>query len=282
MQARRQAELFAQDLKAHHPNVDVDLVFVDTMGDRRTDVPLHAIGGQGVFVKEVQLAVLQGLADLAVHSAKDLPSTPADGLVIGAFGPRRDARDALIGRSLADLPHGAVVASGSVRRRAQLQRIRPDLAFVELRGNIPTRLEKIPDGGSIVMAVAALEILEWTERIAQYLDVDTMVPAVGQGSVAVECRVDDERVIDLLEAVDHETTRRRVEHERAFLAEMGSGCSLPVGAYDDGEQMFIHVSSDDATVHHRAVVLTGYDTDHDVVLRSARDAAAVAMTAVGR
>ena len=137
----------------------VELVMIETTGDARLDVPLHVIGGQGVFVKEVQHAVLDGRADLAVHSAKDLPSAPADGLVIGAFCERRDPADALVGRRLDDLAHGATVATGSVRRRAQLSRVRPDLQFVELRGNIDTRLSKVPDDGAIVMAVAALEIL---------------------------------------------------------------------------------------------------------------------------
>ncbi len=130
-------------------------------------------------------------ADIAVHSAKDLPSTPADGLTIGAFSARRDPFDALVGARLDQLDQGATVASGSVRRRAQLAQVRPDLRFVELRGNIDTRLSKIPDGGAIVMAVAALQILDLTDRIAQTLPLDDFVPAVGQGCVAVECRSDD-------------------------------------------------------------------------------------------
>ena len=209
----------------------VEFVLIETTGDRRLDVPLHTIGGQGVFVKEVQRAVLDGRADLAVHSAKDLPSTPAEGLSIVAFTERRDPRDVLVGSTLADLPQGATVASGSVRRRAQLARIRPDLDFVELRGNIDTRLTKIPDGGAIVMAAAALQILELTDRIAEHLSIDEFVPAVGQGCVAVEARADDEATAALVVAVDHAATRRAVEVERAFLAELGSGCSLPVGAH---------------------------------------------------
>ena len=209
----------------------VELVMIETTGDARLDVPLHVIGGQGVFVKEVQMAVLDGRADIAVHSAKDLPSAVTDGLVIGAFCERRDPADALVGHRLADLAHGATVATGSVRRRAQLSRVRPDLNFVELRGNIDTRLSKVPEGGAIVMAVAALEILQLTDRIAERLDVDTFVPAVGQGCVAVECRIDDVGTRRALAAVDHADTRHGVEVERAFLAELGSGCSLPVGGH---------------------------------------------------
>ena len=192
----------------------VDLVTIETTGDVRLDVPLHQIGGQGVFVKEVQRAVLDGRADLAVHSAKDLPSTPADGLRIAAFCERRDPRDALVGSDLASLAEGCTVATGSVRRRAQLRRVRPDLDFAELRGNIDSRLSKVPDGGAIVMAVAALDILGLTDRIAEMLDVDEFVPAVGQGCVAVECRADDGSTLEVQSAVDHPRTRHSVDHLR--------------------------------------------------------------------
>lgn len=233
-QATAQAQAVADALMAAHPGLTVELVFVETVGDQRTDVPLHSIGGQGVFVKEVQRAVLDGHADLAVHSAKDLPSITADGLQLVALCSRRDARDALVGLALADLPVGATVATGSVRRRAQLQAVRPDLQFVELRGNIHTRLSKLPEGGSLVMAVAAMEILGITDRIAQALPVDEFVPAPGQGCVAIECRADDHATAELLTAVDHPATRAAVEAERAFLAELGTGCSLPVAAHAVG------------------------------------------------
>ncbi len=230
-QARTQARSVADALMAAHPGLSVELVFVDTTGDQRQDVPLHTIGGQGVFVKEVQLAVLDGRADLAAHSAKDLPSTPADGLVLAAFCERRSAADALVGAALDDLPAGAPVATGSVRRRAQLAAVRPDLRFDELRGNIRTRLSKLPEGGAIVMAVAALQILDLTDRIAEVLDPTAFVPAVGQGCVAVECAAGDATTARLVAAVDHLSTRAAVEVERAYLATLGSGCSLPVGAY---------------------------------------------------
>lgn len=230
-QATAQATTVADALMAAHSGLLVELVFVETLGDQRTDVPLHTIGGQGVFVKEVQRAVLDGSADLAAHSAKDLPSADAEGLLLAAFCERRDPRDALVGAALADLPMGATVATGSVRRRAQLAAVRPDLQFVELRGNIHTRLSKLPEGGALVMAVAALQILGLTERIAQHLPVETFVPSPGQGCVAVECRVDDDEVAELLVAIDHPATRAAVELERAFLAELGTGCSLPVAGF---------------------------------------------------
>ncbi len=233
-QALAQAGVVADVLRAAHVGLDIELVHVETTGDQRQDVALHTIGGQGVFVKEIQRAVLDGRADLAVHSAKDVPSTPVDGLHIAAFAARRDARDALVGRGLAELGEGATVATGSVRRRAQLRAARPDLQFVELRGNIHTRLGKVPADGAIVMAVAALQILGLTERIAERLPADGFVPAPGQGAVAVECRAADDVATRLCAVVDHLPTRRAVETERAFLAELGSGCSLPLGAHVAG------------------------------------------------
>jgi len=208
----------------------VELVIVDTSGDRRQDVPLSAIGGQGVFVKEVQAAVLDGRADAAVHSAKDLPSLTAPGLYLAAFPERDDPRDALVGSPLDRLPAGGRVATGSVRRRAQLAHLRPDLAFSDLRGTIGTRLAKAGAFDAIVMAVAALRRLGLGDRVAEALDPDLVVPQVGQGAVAVECRVGDTAARARLAGVDHRPTRRAVEAERAFLALLGGGCTLPVGA----------------------------------------------------
>ena len=265
-QARTQAQAVADALIAAHPGRTVELVFVETLGDRTqtADVPLHTIGGQGVFTKEVQHAVLRGDADLAAHSAKDLPSVTADGLRLAAFCNRRDARDVMIGATLADLPTGAQVATGSVRRRAQLVVARPDLQFLELRGNIHTRLGKVPPGGAIVMAAAALEILGLTREIAEYLPPDSFVPSPGQGCVAIECRADDSEMITILAAIDHESSRRAVEVERAFLAELGSGCSLPVGAHASGGVLTAFLAAADGShysiesvtmppVHDRAI-----------------------------
>lgn len=254
-----------------------ELVIVDTAGDRSqaTNVPLHSIGGLGVFVKEVQQAVLDGRADVAVHSAKDLPTTTAPGLVIGAFTKRRSPADALIGRSLVDLPSGATVATGSVRRRAQLARARPDLEFVELRGNIPTRLEKIPDGGAVVMAVAALEVLDMTDRIDDVLDTAEFVPAVGQGCVAVECRDGDGRALELLTGVDHADTRHDVMVERAFMAELGSGCSLPIGAHVDHQRLFTFLANFETRITvSDTIELSEGDLEADI--ETARRAAAEA------
>ena len=246
-QARTQSQVVADALMSAHPGQRVELVFVETLGDRtqHADVPLHTIGGQGVFVKEIQSAVLRGEADMAAHSAKDLPSVVADGMHIAAFCQRRDARDVLIGSTIDGLAKGASVATGSVRRRAQLALARPDLEFLELRGNIHTRLGKVPPGGAIVMAAAALEALGLLGEISEYLPPATFVPSPGQGCVAVECRADDDRMIELLGTVDHAPTRRSVELERAFLAELGSGCSLPVGAHATDRILTAFLAADD-------------------------------------
>lgn len=205
---------------------------VETVGDRRRDVPISEMGGQGVFVKEVQAAVLDGRADVAVHSAKDLPSSaPTSGLVIGAFLERADARDALVGSTLDSLPSGATIATGSVRRRAQLAWLRPDLTFADLRGNVPTRLQKVPPGGAVVVAAAALARLSLADQAAELLGTSVILPQVGQGAIAVECREGEPAALDLLSAVDHLPTRVAVECERGFLAKIGGGCDLPVGAY---------------------------------------------------
>jgi hydroxymethylbilane synthase len=229
--ARWQAEHVADLLRASRPGVEVALVIVDTQGDRRLDVPIWEIGGKGVFAKEVQQAVLDGRADLAVHSAKDLPSAEVPGLVIAAVPERADPRDALVGATLADLPQGAEVATGSLRRQAQLGAARPDLRFVGLRGNMATRLAKAADHDAVVVAAAALDRLGLEAQIAERLPVELVLPQVGQAALAVECRVDDAELRAQLAAVEHEASRRCVAAERAFLAELGGDCSLPAAAY---------------------------------------------------
>ena len=214
-----------------HLGVPAELVIVSTTGDRDRTSALHAIGGTGVFVKEIQDAVRRGDADLAVHSAKDLPAETPDGLWIAAIPERADARDALVGSTLAAIPDGGTVATGSVRRRAQLAAARPDLGFAELRGNVPTRVERADEFDAIVLALAALERLELTDHVAEVLDPDVMLLMVGQGALAVECRADDAGVLDALAGLDHAPSHRAVAAERAFLRELGGGCTMPCAAY---------------------------------------------------
>lgn len=274
LQALTQSEGVAECLRT--AGFDTELVRVDTLGDRTQadNVPLHSIGGQGVFVKEVQRAVLDGRADVAVHSAKDLPAGDAEGLQLGAFLPRRSAADVLIGNTLDGLAVGAPVATGSVRRRAQLRLVRPDLEFRELRGNITTRLERVPEGGAIVMALAALEVLGITDRVDDVLDPTRFVPAVGQGCVAVECRIDDRDIGPAVAGIDHAPTRRAVTIERAYLDELGAGCTLPVGAYVDGELLHVFLADDaGSTAVTRAVELSGEGSrDLEAARQTAREA----------
>jgi len=229
---------------------DVEIVIVSTSGDRDKVTPLHEIGGKGIFVKEVQSALLDGRADLAVHSAKDMPAVSPDELVLGAVPPRGNPHDVLVGGRLSELPVGARVGSGSVRRRAQLGALRPDLVFDELRGNIATRLEKIVHFDAIVMAAAALERLGEEPAVVDPMTADQMVPQVGQGALAIECRADDGVAIDALAAIDHRASRRVFECERAFLRELGGDCSLPAGAF--------------AVLDHDDLVLTGFLASEDL------------------
>lgn len=228
--ARWQADHVAGLLVAHGP-VDIEIVVVDTVADRRLDIPIDAMGGKGVFVKEVQAAVLDGRADVAVHSAKDLPALTPPELVIGAVPERGDARDVLVGARLVGLRPGAHVATGSIRRRVQLAHLRPDLRFSGLRGNIGKRLTRLPEFDAIVMAKAALDRLELQPDVVDVLDPATMLPQVGQGALAVECRRDAPAHRRALAAIEHAPSRRTVDAERAFLLELGGDCDLPAGAH---------------------------------------------------
>ncbi|MGQ0830834.1 MAG: hydroxymethylbilane synthase [Microthrixaceae bacterium] len=229
--ARWQAERVATLLRAVDPTLTVQLVIVDTQGDRRLDVPIWELGGKGVFAKEVQAAVLDGSADFAVHSAKDLPSVSTPGLVIAAVPERGDPRDALVGSTLENLRDGAEVATGSLRRQAQLAAARPDLRFVSLRGNMATRIAKASEHDAVVVAATALDRLGLADRIAERLSTDLVLPQVAQAALAVECRADDAPLCALLAQIEDADARTRVDAERVFLAELGGDCSLPAAAY---------------------------------------------------
>lgn len=251
--------------------VTVTPVVVETSGDQQLDRPIWEIGGKGVFVKEVQAAVLEGRADIAVHSAKDLPSVDVDGLVLAGVPERGEPRDALVGSTLADLPTGALVATGSVRRRAQLAWLRPDLTFTGLRGNIATRLAKAEGYAAIVMAAAALERLAMPERATEVLAPDVMLPQVGQGTLAIEARADDTVALDALALIEHGPSRVALEAERGFLAELGGDCDLPAGAYAvlDGP------SGEDVRVEALLASLDGHVVLRESAAGPVADAAAI-------
>jgi hydroxymethylbilane synthase len=230
--ALRQTETVAALLRAAHPGLDVDLYPVQTRGDQDASVPLDQIGGQGVFVTEVEAAVADGRADAAVHSAKDMTSVMTDALVFGAVPTRGDPRDALVGCTLAELPSGALVATGSARRRAQLAYLRPDLVFRDLRGNMARRVAAAGAGGvtAVVVAMAAMERLGWLDQVTDVLDPVDLLPQAGQGAIAVQCRADDEHTRAVLGAIDDDATHRALCAERAVLAALGGSCTVPVGA----------------------------------------------------
>lgn len=238
--ARWQAEQIALRL-----GEEVEFVIVQTTGDLRKNTPISEMGGKGVFVKEVQVAVMENRADVAIHSAKDLPSRGPEALCFGAILDRGDPRDVLIGGSLNGLPAGARVATGSARRIAQLAALRPDFTFVELRGNIEKRLDALRGVDAVVMAGVALERLgllesrgnsysvrrNGTSYPVHYLSPTEMLPQVGQGVLAVECRMDDQVTQERISVIDVETSRQVLMAERSFLAEVGANCEIPIGAY---------------------------------------------------
>jgi hydroxymethylbilane synthase len=245
---------------------DAEIVVIKTEGDRNTTAPLAELGGRGVFTTEVQNAVLDGRADIAVHSAKDLPSSAelqVDGLTLAAVPERADPRDCLIGSTLDDLPDGATVGTGSPRRRVLLHHFRPDLKCVELRGNIATRIDRVGELDAIVGAVAALTRLGLADRITEAFDPTIFVPQVGQGALAVECRADDSVALDRLAAIDDADAHTTVQAERAFLARLGGGCDAPVGAhayFTDGRLWMIGLIADE-----RGTVTTYRDAGQDPV-----------------
>jgi hydroxymethylbilane synthase len=233
--ARWQAEMVRTMILEQRPELQLELVLVTSTGDvNRTD-PLHKIGGMGLFTKEVQDAVLDGRADVAVHSLKDLPTETPSELVLAAVPARGPTEDVLLAprhQTFVKLPTGAKVATSSLRRRAQLLRRRPDLEIAEVRGNVETRVRKLLDGefDAMILAAAGLERLELTEHITEWFNPDQMLPAVGQGALGIECRTDDADTRLLLVEIDHAETHRAVAAERMFLKTLQGGCQLPIAA----------------------------------------------------
>jgi hydroxymethylbilane synthase len=243
---------------------------IKTTGDKITDVPLAQVGGKGLFTKEIEEALLDGRADLAVHSLKDLPTELPAGLVLAAVPEREDPHDALVGRKLVDLPAGAAVGTSSLRRAAQLRRLRPDLTIESIRGNLDTRLRKLDEGryDAIVLAAAGLKRLGWEARIAEILPDEVMCPAVGQGALAVETRAAGAGW-DACAALDHPATHSAVAAERAFLRALGGGCQVPIGA---------HATVTGARLHLVGLVIAA---DGSAVVRGEREGPAAEAEAIG-
>jgi len=232
--SQRQTELALDALRRAQPEARFEVRAVRTAGDR-SRASLSEIGGRGVFVAELERALLAGQIDIAVHSLKDMPSWPTDGLAVAAITERADVRDVLVSRgrlTLADLPDGAVVGTGSPRRAAQLLAARPDLRIADIRGNVDTRIRKVGDGqyDAAVLAAAGLARLGWLDRASELLSTEVMLPAVGQGALALQVRADDGEAIELVSAADHPASRCATASERAFEAHLGGGCHAAIAA----------------------------------------------------
>jgi hydroxymethylbilane synthase len=261
--ALQQCRSVIASLQSIHPGIGFDLVEIATTGDRHRQNPLDVLGGEGVFVRELEQALTDGRIDMAVHSAKDMPTSLTDGLCLSCVPQRVDPSDVLVSRcgGLADLPPGARVGTGSQRRAVQLRAQRSDLEVLGLRGNIDTRLRKVASGefDSIVLAAAALIRLEMADRIAEYLPHEAFTPAVGQGALGIEVRESDSDIIDLLSPLNHDETWQCVVAEREFLRALGGGCRAPIAA--------------NGTVSEGSMYLQGMvaDPDGKTILRASCD-----------
>jgi hydroxymethylbilane synthase len=263
--ALTQTNWVADQLKQLGVPFEFEIKEIVTKGDKILDVTLSKVGGKGLFVKEIEQALLNKEIDMAVHSMKDMPAVLPDHLTIGCVPPREDHRDALISKenlALNDLPEGAVVGTSSLRRGAQLLSRRPDLEIKWIRGNIDTRLEKLrnEDYDAIILAAAGLKRMGWSEDVVtEFLDPKICLPAVGQGALAIECRKDDQELLDQLAKLTSESTDRTVRAERAFLAEMEGGCQVPIAGYasltDDGEVALTGlVASPDGKIIYKEII----------------------------
>ncbi len=233
--ARVQTDEVVEALREAWPEIRVEIVVVTPDGDRRKAAPLQSLG-RGTFVKGLEEPLIEGEIDLAVHSAKDMPSELPPGLAIVAYPERNDPRDVIVSwrdAGFQDLPPGARLGTSSPRRTGQLLSARPDLEFVAIRGNVDTRLSRVGEDGidGVVLAAAGIARLGWQDRVAEYLDPDLCIPDAGQGALAIEARVDDSEVAGLLEAINHPATWSAVTAERAFVEATGGGCRVPVAAY---------------------------------------------------
>ena len=236
-----QSEYVKSELQRLYPGITVELVHFNTKGDRILDKPLAEVGGKGLFTAELEAAMHAGDIDIAVHSLKDMPTELPDGLTLGAISKREVPFDALVSpkyKTLDQLPEGARIGTSSLRRQAQLLHRRPDLRIEVIRGNVQTRLGKIETEGldGVVLAQAGLKRLSLDDRITQVFTADEMIPAVGQGALAIECRSDDTEMLEILSKIDDEPTRLAVEGERSFLNQLNGGCQVPMGVYGTVEK----------------------------------------------
>ncbi|CEO40641.1 porphobilinogen deaminase (PBG) (Hydroxymethylbilane synthase) (HMBS) (Pre-uroporphyrinogen synthase) [Photobacterium kishitanii] len=258
-----QAEFVKAELELAHPGLVVELLPMVTKGDIILDTPLAKVGGKGLFVKELEVAMLEGRADIAVHSMKDVPVEFPEGLGLVTICEREDPRDAFVSNhydSIDDLPLGAIVGTSSLRRQCQLRSQRPDLIVNDLRGNVNTRLRKLDEGqyDAIILATAGLKRLKMNDRIRSEIAPEVSLPAVGQGAVGIECRLNDQRVRDLLAPLNHQPTATRVLCERAMNNRLQGGCQVPIGSYSElqGDNIWLRalVGEPDGSIIVRAEI----------------------------
>ncbi|MDB5084416.1 MAG: hydroxymethylbilane synthase [Bacilli bacterium] len=285
-------------LESAWPELTINTLQLTTRGDQIVNVSLSKVGGKGLFTQEIEDALLAGQADFAVHSMKDMPTEFPAELLIGAVPPRLDPRDVLISRSgapLMQLPHGARVGTSSLRRALCLKEARPDLEVVNLRGNIDTRIRKLDTEGldAIVLAAAGLLRMGWISRITEYLSVDLMLPAAGQGALAIQCRADHQEMLDILKAIEDPVTRIAITAERTFLKRLNGGCQVPIGGHAriaaDGRIRFLAMvgTPDGATVLHAQAegvdpVAVGNEAANELLARGAAAILDLAREEAGR
>jgi hydroxymethylbilane synthase len=230
-----QANWVKSELEKRYPGMMVTLTKIKTIGDKILDVPLAQVGGKGLFVKEIEEAMLRGEIDIAVHSMKDVPTEFPDGLGLHCITEREDPRDAVISRGVkfADLPHGAKIGTSALRRQAQLLKVRPDLQMVIIRGNVETRISKLETDqlDAVILAAAGLKRLGFTAKVAEYLDTTLSIPAIGQGALGIECRLGDKEVMAAIDFFNHPATSYAVRAERALLWRCEGGCQVPIAAH---------------------------------------------------
>ena len=230
-----QANWVKSELEKRYPGMEVTLVKIKTIGDKILDVPLAQVGGKGLFVKEIEEAMLRGEIDIAVHSMKDVPTEFPEGLGLHCITEREDPRDAVISRGVkfADLPQGARIGTSALRRQAQLLKLRPDLRMVIIRGNVETRISKLETEklDAVILAAAGLKRLGFTDQVAEYLPIDISIPAIGQGALGIECRLDNEAIKETIAFFNHPDTAHAVRAERALLWRCEGGCQVPIAAH---------------------------------------------------
>lgn len=230
-----QANWVKSELEKKYPGMEVTLTKIKTIGDKILDVPLAQVGGKGLFVKEIEEAMLRDEIDIAVHSMKDVPTEFPEGLGLYCITEREDPRDAVISRNVkfADLPQGARIGTSALRRQAQLLKVRPDLEMVIIRGNVETRIRKLEEDklDAVILAAAGLKRLGFTEKVAEYLDTDLSIPAIGQGALGIECRLADPVITETIAFFNHPATSYAVRAERALLKRCQGGCQVPIAAH---------------------------------------------------